>query len=561
MKVMLRGALVGLVAAGCATSNVRRFPPEAPLTELDDRRPYAKPPESFYSPFIWDGANYSSFRPLARFWTFPVKSDALDVNALDEVPNSSWFMNRMSARVLSPEEVHRGACPDANDEPKLPWVVVGGKPDGSNPGFQVKDGSGVRQLVKVDGTLQPERATASDVIGAAMFHAAGYWVPCNRVVFIRKDQMRLKEGAEVKRTNGTVEPLTQETIDQIMSKATEVSPGLFRVSVSEFIPGRPIGPWRYEGVRKDDPNDTIPHEHRRSNRGMRLLAAWFDHVDTRQENTMLAWMQVGDGELGYTRHYRIDFGDGFGIIQGPDGIPQRLGHAGYFDLGQMSSDFVTFGLQNRPWFDKEMGKAGVRLGYYRAEPFSYDPWQPGYPNPAFDEATESDYAWMARILARFTPSHIKALVERGRVRDPVMKSEMIRIMTVRRRKMLERYLTRLSPLTWPDLRGSELCLQDVAVWSKIRDIATRKYAARAYVEGRRRPRSLEIRKEDDAYVCARLPEVETDGQRYLVVDVEAGSAGRDAPGPARIHLYGAGNGSFMLVGLERPAAGGEEPRL
>lgn len=543
----LWAAALALVACSSG-SNVRRFADAPPVWRIDDRRPFSPRPEEFYSPFIWDGANYSTFRPLARVWTFPQPMPAQNVNSMDEVPNSSWFTNRLSVRNMTPRELARGACPHTDDAAKVPWVVVAGKPDGANPGFQVVDARGIRALVKVDGVTQPERATAADALGAVMFHAAGYWAPCNRVTFIRKEHLKLEEGAEIKRTNGTVEPLTREAIDTIMSKATEVEPGLFRVSISEFISGRPIGPWRYEGVRKDDPNDVIPHQHRRELRGMRLLAAWTDHIDTRQENTMLAWISTGKNGEGFTRHYRIDFGDMFGLINGPPGVPERFGHVGYFSPGQMMTDFLALGLIDRPWHDKRMGPAGPALGYWRAEPFDVDPWHPGYPNPAFDRATEADLAWMARIIARFTPAHVDALVQRAHFRSKIVHAEVIRIMNHRRQRILDRYLTRLSPLTWPQVRGRKLCLQDLAVWTGIRDETSRRYQAVAHVEGVGRSEALDVRAGSDARVCAELPEVQPG--RYAVVVFRA-TSGEDGTFPLWAHFTGHRDG-WRLVGLERP---------
>lgn len=538
-----------LGSTACAPSNVRRFPTEEPVWRIADRRPFSPRPDSFYSPYIWDGANYSVFRPLARVWTFPLKEPAHNVNAMDEVPNSSWYTNRLSQGALSPEDFARGACPDLDDAARVPWNVVAGKPDGANPGFQIKDARGVRALVKVDGTLQPERATAADALGAALFHAAGYWAPCNRVTFIRKEQLRLEEGAKIKRTNGTEEPLTQEAIDQIMEKAFEVEPGLFRVSISEFIDGRPIGPWRYEGLRVDDPNDTIPHQHRRELRGMRILAAWTDHVDTRQENTLLSWIST-EGDEGYTRHYRIDFGDMFGLISGPAGVPERFGHVGYFSPGQIVTDFVTLGLIDRPWHDKEYGPAGVQLGFWRAEPFDVDPWNPGYPNPAFENATEADLAWMARIIARVAPLHLKAWVDRAQFHTPGLRSEVLRIMTARQKKLLDRYLTRLSPLTQPvwDAEG-RLCLTDLAVQSGIRTAAHRQDLAFSVQAPRRNRESLNLERRPRARVCVQSPQNPGPGA-YAVVVIRSWSPD-DETRPVWVHLSEK-EGRWQVVGLERP---------
>jgi hypothetical protein len=295
---------------------------------------------------------------------------------------------------------------------------------------------------------------------------------------------------------------------------------------------------------------------------MRLLAAWIEHVDTRQENTMLAWIQTSDDGMGFTRHYRIDFGESFGIVAGPDGIPQRLGHAGYFDIGQMATDFVTLGLLDRPWYDKARNPAGKVLGYYRADTFDAESWEPGYPNPAFENATEADAAWMVRIIAHLTPAHIRALVDRAHLKNQAMHDEIVRVMIERRKKMLERYLTRLSPLTWPELGDGRVCLRDLAVWTSTRDLATRRYTARAYVEGEGAS-SVNVQPTDEAYVCAVLPraaDARPDAPRYVVVDVVASSVGRETTGPARLHFWDRGEAAPLLVGLERPATA-EEPRL
>src|SRR5690606_13722080 len=122
------------------------------------------------------------------------------------------------------------------------------------------------------------------------------------------------------------------------------------------------------------------------------------------------------------------------------------------DFEHILIDFITLDTISRPWFDARHGAAGVTLGYYDVFRFTPDAWRPGYPNPAFDRLTEGDAAWMARIVARFTDEHVRALARQGLFLDPVVESELARILMGRRDKILERYLTRLSPLTWPDVR-------------------------------------------------------------------------------------------------------------
>ena len=555
--------VVLLLTAGFLAScggTLRRFPAADIVWEDDDRVPTPKPPKSFYSPYIWDGMDQAVFRPLAKlFGLYDRQGEAENVNALDEVPNSSWYTNRLSIENMSPDDVARGACRDLNDDLPTPWTITGGKPDGSNPGFFIKDGDGIRYLLKTDGDLQHERPTGSDVVGASIYHAAGYFSPCNRVVTITRDKLVLADDAQVKLTSGFKEKMTNAHVEQVLEKATHLGDGRFRASVSQFIEGRPISPWIYEGTRKDDPNDVIPHAFRREIRGMYVLAAWIDHIDSRQENTLASWIKTGPEEAGYVRHYMIDFGDTLGILFDWDALARRFGHSGYFDVPDMAADYITLGLISRPWHVARWGGAGKELGYFDSDRFVPDKWKPGYPNPAFQRHTERDAAWMARIIARFTEDHIAALARRGRWTKPQITSELTRILIERRRRILERYLTRLSPLTWPKVEGgvrdARVCMQDVAVWSGIRGSNIRQYESHAWLGDKLEAVEVaEPERQDDAYVCVDLTSLAFDHNRsqYLVIDLRAWTKGVDHPGPARLHFWTRPGQVPLLVGLERP---------
>jgi len=567
--------LIGLAlagAVGCATGGLRRFPMREPTWQDPDRRPYRPRPETFYSPYVWDGVENTFFRPVSEFWLLEQTTPAPNVNAMDEVPDSSWFTNRIGRRRMSPTQVALGACADREDPVPRPWTVVGGKPDGANPGFQIEDAEGTRYLLKTDGDLQNERPSAADVIGAAIYWSAGYYAPCNRVVTFRRDDLELDPTAEVERTNGSVEEMTQDHIAEVLDKATSYGEGVYRASVSQFIEGRPISPWRYEGTRQDDPNDVIPHQDRRELRGMYVFAALTDHIDSRQENTLAAWMSLGDDGYGFVRHYMIDFGDCFGILYVVPELPPRFGHAGYVDLEQILVDFVTLGIPDRPWHHASFGPAGRELGYYDARRFDADAWRTGYPNKAFTSKAEGDAAWAARILARFRDPHIDALAARGRWSEPVVERELARILKGRRDKLLDRYLTRLSPLTEPTLRtgggggdddggGPRLCMEDLATRTDIRPRETRRYEARLFVGDRFDERGIASPTVDrDGRVCVAVPpfpEASVGAPAYLVVSVGARSTDRpgEDTGPALVHLYATGPRTLQVVGLERPEKG------
>ena len=115
---------------------------------------------------------------------------------------------------------------------------------------------------------------------------------------------------------------------------------------------------------------------------MYVLDAWTDHIDSRQENTMAAWMTPTDSGEGYVRHYMIDFSDTLGILYPWQGLAERFGHSGYFDVQHIVEDFLSLGLADRPWHHAQYGVAGRTLGYYDLERYVPDQWRPWLPAAA-----------------------------------------------------------------------------------------------------------------------------------------------------------------------------------
>ena len=91
-------------------------------------------PEEYVSPMVWDVGDQSLFYPLTRIFGVEAAAEAVNVNALDEVANSSWFTNRIGLYGMSPAQVAAGPCV-TSDDPATPWTVTGAKPNGANPGF------------------------------------------------------------------------------------------------------------------------------------------------------------------------------------------------------------------------------------------------------------------------------------------------------------------------------------------------------------------------------------------------------------------------------------------
>jgi hypothetical protein len=403
-------------------------------------------------------------------------------------------------------------------------------------------------FVRTDEVLR-EHASAADAIATRIIWAIGYNTACNRVAWITPEDLVLAPEAE-----GENVP-TQADIDWVVRRATRAIDGRLRVSLSRFIEGVPIGGWQFEGVREDDPNDVVPHEHRREVRGMIMLSAWLKHIDTRAENNHDSWIEVADG-LGYVRHYVLDASDSFGIIwHGSYLMSQRLGVSQYLDLRHLAEDFFSFGAIDRPYYvdDDERGIAADALGYYDIERFDPEEWRNGYPNRAFERATERDRAWMARQIAWLDEDDVRAAVSTGYFTRPLVSGELVRIMMGRRRAILERYLTRLSPLARPVTEGRTLCADDLAVVGGIREMEARRYSARVFrgwppqLVG-----SVPVLKERTR-ACVTLPSVDSSAGQpsYWVVELVASTPGAETTGPARVHVQQLGPVTYRVVGMER----------
>ena len=99
-------------------------------------------------------------------------------------------------------------------------------------------------------------------------------------------------------------------LDDVFARAHRSADGSYRAIAARAVPGRPIGGFRYYGTRPDDPNDVVPHEHRRELRALKVFGAWTNLVDMKAGNT-LDTVVVENGRS-VVRHYLQDVGSTFG---------------------------------------------------------------------------------------------------------------------------------------------------------------------------------------------------------------------------------------------------------
>lgn len=537
------------IAAACVacSSSERRFPLREPMWRDGDLDPVHAHVARYDSPLYWDGADNLFFRPLSESLGLVTSGESVNVNSLDEVPDSAWFTNRIGMKTMTPEEVARGACTpeqilDAEHAPDGSWLIDKGKMAGSTPGFRVTiPGKGKFMLKAEDKDDEPERQAASSVIGAAVFHAAGYWSACEQIVYVRSSLFTLKPGL-VSRANFQPErPLDRAALDKMLAQST--IHGRVRMSASAWIQGQSIGEYRFKGTRDDDPNDVIPHEDRRDLRGMRVLASWIDRFDAREGNTFDTWIASDPKRTdspGVVIHYQLDLSETLGSTWAWDPISRRLGKSYIVDWGDIAADFVTLGIATRPWDTAKREPGREIFGYFDVKSFTADAWKSEYPNAAFSNMTERDGAWMARILARFTPEMIHALAKAGDFTDERDTRTLESTLEGRLARILDRYLSHLSPIADVKIDGDSLCGVDLAMARGVRPASAFRFSAQI-IEGK----SLATTN-DGARVCVKVPHV-GDGA-YIRIAIDDGFA----HDPLVAHVYDLGARGFALAGLERP---------
>ncbi len=442
---MYRWMVAGAVAAGCvavtAAAQPPKFFPDDPVRVDDGQLDVAEPPADIELSDLFD-----RFGNILVDFGAKEPTEAQNVNTLDEVPDSPWFTNRHGAERLSLAELRRG--PDTGDGPDLrtPWRIFQSKVGGVTPGFQIIDGRGDRYIIKFDPPGSPELSSAAEIIGTKLFHAIGYHTPENYIVRVDPESgLAIEPGTMMADEFDDEVPLTPELLRRMLRRYPRLPDGRIRVAASKYLEGRPLGPFRYYGSRSDDPNDVVPHEHRRELRGLRLFAAWTNHDDTRAQNTQDSWV-AADG-LRFIRHYLIDFGSAFGSA-GFDVQPPDLGFQYWLDLDEVKRNALSFGLRTPTYRRVEWPRFPEYGAVGRWEAKAYDPaaWHSDYPNPAFVRMTDRDAFWAAKILMRFTREELRAIVETGEFSDPRHAEYFLDVLVERQRKTADEYLNRMNPI-------------------------------------------------------------------------------------------------------------------
>jgi hypothetical protein len=228
---------------------------------------------------------------------------AENVNTLGEVPDSSWFTNRIGVQVMSIDELVRGADLTGGPDTSAPITVIGSSLTAVTQGLTIQDSRGDRYYLIFDRKGFPNLATAAGMIGAKFFYAFGYQTLPASLVSVNIDAFELDPAAEVTLLGGKKAPLDQEFIDLYEEKIEPPKDGLYRAVAYQIPDGEMLGPFKFYGTRPDDPNDVFLHENRRELRGLRVFSAWLNHYLCHSLKTRDAFV-TEDGRS-FVKHYLV----------------------------------------------------------------------------------------------------------------------------------------------------------------------------------------------------------------------------------------------------------------
>jgi hypothetical protein len=554
MALSTRDVIVAAaLAASCASPHAGpsvRFANAPPARVVDDRRDVPARPEVSPSYLQLDYFDRSFAGPVLRALKLPESHRARGVNALDEVPDSTWFTNRIGVRDLTPAEVGRGPIDDEGPEPYKPWTIQSTK-SGTEVGFIITDAKGIQYGLAFDHPEWPELETGSAVVTNRLLHAFGYNVPADRIAYVRPEELRLAPDAKLVDQRGKrVGRLDRDELDRRLAKVWHMPDGRIRVVASRWLAGTSLGGTPPSGVRSGDPNDRIPHEDRRDLRGQYPLFAWLEHVDLIQANFLDLWIEDPvDPRRHYVVHYALDLGKSLGTMAVTDYFI-RSGHNYAYDWYALGRALVMFGVAPRPW-GHEFAPSLIGVSpTFVATGFAPGAWKPDIQYRPFQAADRFDAFWGTKVLARFTPAQIRAAVEAGQFSDPRTTEYLTNTLIARQHTIEAYWYARVNPLDRFAVTGGALCFEDLAVTAQLASASQTQYELASFDRAGRPLGGIRVGAAPNGTTCARSVKVALDGDGYTIVKL---TTVRPAfGGSTLVHVAREpGTGAWRVIGVWR----------
>jgi len=386
--------------------------------------------------------------------------EAAEVNAFDEVPNSTWFTNRNAMRAVPADRIRTG--PFDGVMPEKPWTVSDLKKEGYNVGFHIHDAAGRKWLVKLDRMGNPQAGSGAGTVVSRLVWAAGYNIALYQSVTFRREDLHLETQVASARSGAKDDPpITEADLNGILDKAARSPDGRYYASASLYVPGKPVGPVDLHGRRPDDPNDRYRHKNRRDLRALCVLYSWLNNWDMKDQQTLDTYGKASESQ-DHVTHYLLDVDGSLGAAA-EGAKPPDYGYEMRVDFPWTLRRLVTLGFIEEPWRRAPQETGIPSVGRFEAKEFRPSHWRPLEEVPSFRKLTDRDGYWGAKLVASFSDAQIKAALDAAHYEDPRAVEYLLPVLIARREKVARYWFGRVAPLDFFAVGGGTLRFRDLAL--------------------------------------------------------------------------------------------------
>ncbi len=390
-------------------------------------------------------------------------------------------------------------------------------------------------------------ATGSEIVAAKLFWAVGYHTAEYHIGQLDPDNLVIGKDTRITPPGEMPRPMNLGDIVWLLSRADRDPDGTYRVILSKATPGRPVGRIKFHGTRADDPNDIVPHEHRRELRGYFVFAAWLNHVDAKGINSLASL--VTENGRSFIRNYLLDFGSALGSAA----VGPREGWEGYEALveepGEISKRALSFGFRIPVWRTQDFFES-PSIGRLPRDHSKWYPeeWWPHITNAAFRHMRPDDTFWAAGKLAAITDEMIRAAVAEGKFGDQESETFLAKAIADRRVRILQTFLPKVNPIVDPALdRDGRLSFRNLAVDMAVADRAPA-YRALWYTFDNQTDKATLAGTTEGTQNSITMPAMPQ--SEYVKVDVSAVGGPEAWTKPVSAY-FRRNSGGWTLVGFER----------
>ena len=382
------------------------------------------------------------------------------VNTLGEVMDGEWFVNRHGSRRMTIEELQRGpgnANPPASGAPLQVLVV---KTFGLTPGLLVADNKAQMYLMRFDPLDFEGLTTGAEMVTSRLFYALGYHVPENYIVKFERGQLVANPEGQAVSSSGRPRALLATDIDLFLRRVPLGADQKYRAVATRLPEGRGslLGPFQIWGTRRDDPNDTVPHEHRRDLRGLSVFEAWVNNANARAVGTQDILTTVNG--VTRIRHYLIDFTRSLGSgIQDGAKLAWEGNEPSFPGLGTIGHNIASLGIVAPAWMKAKY--PGLReVGSFEANTFDPEEWATNHSIAPFANRLPDDAFWAATQAMAFTDDDIRAIVQTGQYSTEA-ENWITAALIERRNRIGRTFFARVLPLDRFRVSGTTLEFDDL----------------------------------------------------------------------------------------------------